>query len=188
MEFDFNFWFPEAGIVNMQSHAVRKAMHFAHKGVDFWTGRKLSFEHMILDHVWPRSKNGPDNVFNLVPTSGQINCIKRNHLDKEAIIPILYLLRVSYSKKVFLFLESQNKLINQYKNTSEKIYFKISSSPFINFLREHREELIEIKKDEKGDFCQTLYEYFIKYQIYNTNNKNPSYNDVYKQCLKIGII
>jgi hypothetical protein len=72
------FDFPEEANFFIFERVMRIAIHEAHGGVDYYTREPLPFDEMTLDHIIPRSKNGPDNVFNFVPTSGQENNKKGN--------------------------------------------------------------------------------------------------------------
>lgn len=67
------FTFPEDANFFVFERIMRIAMHEAHEGIDFYTGLPLPFDEMTLDHIIPRSKNGLDNVYNFVPTSGPEN-------------------------------------------------------------------------------------------------------------------
>jgi hypothetical protein len=46
-----------------------ESIYEVHKGMCFWTRAPLSADDFALDHVLPKSRGGPDNLFNLVPTS-----------------------------------------------------------------------------------------------------------------------
>lgn len=79
---------------------VRRVIHEVYGRVDFWTRAPLALGDMVLDHVWPRAKGGPDSAFNLVPTTKPINDAKADCLDREAALAVLALIRTCYGPRV----------------------------------------------------------------------------------------
>lgn len=111
-EIPFNF--PEDAHVFLRDPIVRalvrETIYEAHKGVCFWTRSPLSKDGFAIDHVLPISRGGPDNLFNLVPTSKQVNSIRGNALETEAVIACLSIIRMIYGPRALLLL--RNKLRN----------------------------------------------------------------------------
>lgn len=96
--------FPEFANVSLADTKVRKAIHSVYKGIDFYTRHVLPYEHMTLDHVYPRSMGGPDNIFNLVPTSLSMNATKGAQYNAVAACAVLSIIRVHYARKVLAVL------------------------------------------------------------------------------------
>lgn len=84
---------------------VRMAVYRSFKGICFWTRQPLAFEEMHLDHVWPRVKGGPDNLFNLVPTTQSMNLFKSAAFDPEATTAVLAIIRLRYGPSCLRFLD-----------------------------------------------------------------------------------
>lgn len=87
---------------------VKETTYEVHKGVCFWTRAPLDKERFALDHVLPKSRNGPDSLFNLVPTSIHINNIRGNAFETEAVIACLSIIRMVYGPRALRLL--RNKL------------------------------------------------------------------------------
>lgn len=62
---------------------VRKAVYKAFKGQCFFTGRPVSEEDMVIDHLIPKSKGGPDSFENYVLTFKDLNLGKSNKHDDK---------------------------------------------------------------------------------------------------------
>ena len=62
---------------------VRKAVYKAYKGRCFFTGRLLTEEEMVIDHLIPKSKGGPDSFDNYVLTFHDLNLGKSNKFDER---------------------------------------------------------------------------------------------------------
>lgn len=62
---------------------VRKAIYTAYKGQCFFTGRIISEQEMVIDHLIPRSKGGEDVFENFVLTYKDLNLGKSCKLDDE---------------------------------------------------------------------------------------------------------
>lgn len=62
---------------------VRKAVYRAYKGQCFFTGRFVSEEEMVIDHLIAKSKGGEDSFENFVLTFKDLNLGKSNKRDDE---------------------------------------------------------------------------------------------------------
>lgn len=94
------FDFPAEGEVNSADPLVRRVIHKAYGAVDFWTRAPLPLAGMQLDHVFPRALGGPNNVFNLVPTSAGMNIGKSDTFDDAAFVPVLAIIRAVYAPRI----------------------------------------------------------------------------------------
>jgi len=62
---------------------LRKAIYKAFEGKCFYTGRKVSFANMHIDHVVPKSKGSEDSIFNYVLSCSDINLAKGHRFDAK---------------------------------------------------------------------------------------------------------
>lgn len=92
--------FPREGRIYRNDSVFRGLLHEAYRGLDFWTGEPLPFDAMHADHVWPVSKGGPDNAYNLVPTARTTNMRKYGHASFEATVFALSILRAECVPKI----------------------------------------------------------------------------------------
>ncbi|NJL70415.1 MAG: HNH endonuclease [Candidatus Competibacteraceae bacterium] len=67
----------------------RKNIWIRDQGRCQYTGRKMSFDEMTLDHVKPQSQGGEDSWTNLVACSKEINTKKANKTPREAGLKLL---------------------------------------------------------------------------------------------------
>jgi hypothetical protein len=190
MDDDIARFFPKEGEVSLSNWFVRKAIYNAHNQNNFWNMDKLKFEDMVLDHVWPKAKGGPDNVFNLVPTSYEINATKRDHLDKQLIIPVLYIINVSFSKKAYRVLERQKQLIFQKEQAKLEIKKKmaISGSPYIKWMQNNKKAVENLIKEDGELAFEILASLFEEEKILNCERHMPTLLSIKKAAIKIGII
>jgi hypothetical protein len=93
------FEFPPDAEVHRSNRLVRESIYEVHKGMCFWTRAPLSADDFALDHVLPKSRGGPDNLFNLVPTSFRLNCIRRDAFETEAVIACLAIIRMAFGPR-----------------------------------------------------------------------------------------
>jgi hypothetical protein len=96
--------FPAEADVPFLDPRVRRAIHRAHLGRDFYTQAPLPIEDMTLDHVIPLSKGGRDNLFNLVPTSGSLNMLKGDKVDAVALVSMLAIIRLYFGPRALALL------------------------------------------------------------------------------------
>ena len=99
------FRFPEEGDYPVSDKVMRKAIYKTFNGKDFYTGREINIEEMVIDHVIPKALGGPDNVFNYVPTTSRINGAKSDSFDEIGAIGTLSALRIIYAPKVLREIE-----------------------------------------------------------------------------------
>lgn len=94
------FEFPKEYELKTSNRELRLAIYNAFGGRDFYTGQKISYLDMTIDHIIPKSKGGPNNLFNYVPTSQLINGTKGNLFDEVSAIAVLSIVRTVYAEKV----------------------------------------------------------------------------------------
>lgn len=96
------FEFPEEANVSISNRHLRQAVYDVFGGADIYspTGEKVAFEDMRIDHFVPKSKGGPDNIFNYVLTTSGPNSRKSAAFDPIAAIPMLTFIRTVYAPKV----------------------------------------------------------------------------------------
>lgn len=104
------FDFPAEGEVDPADPLVRHVIHKAYGAVDFWTRALLPLAEMHLDHVYPRALGGPDNVFNLVPTTRAVNIGKSDTFNPAAFVPVLAIIRAVYGPRVMTALARARRL------------------------------------------------------------------------------
>lgn len=92
--------FPSEWNIPISDKKLRKAVFKAFKGKCFYSGRTLTLENMHIDHVIPRAKGGPDNIYNYALCADEINLVKNKSLDWVATVPMLGILRTVYVKEV----------------------------------------------------------------------------------------
>ena len=68
-----SFVFPKDADASHRNPNLRKAIFEVFGGRCVATGAPLSLKNMTIDHVIPRSKGGPDNIFNYALMSSPIN-------------------------------------------------------------------------------------------------------------------
>lgn len=95
----FPFSLPADGFVTkveLSTYDVRKIIHAAYRGINFWTRAPLPLDEMHLDHVWAESRGGPNHLYNIVPTTHDINSSKSGSFDREAVTAVLAIIRLRY--------------------------------------------------------------------------------------------
>lgn len=83
--------FPEEGEFYIFERILRIALYEAYEGRDFYTGQPLQFDLMSIDHILPKSLGGPNNVYNYVPTTGEINSKKGSKFNLQNIKDLEYI-------------------------------------------------------------------------------------------------
>jgi hypothetical protein len=81
--------FPDEAQYSHTDPDVRRALYTQHRGRDFYTGNRIKFGDMVVDHVLPRALGGPDNLYNYVPTVRSINSSKGKRYDRRETVSIL---------------------------------------------------------------------------------------------------
>ena len=92
--------FPTEWNIPISNKILRKAIYEAFKGECFYSGRPLTMENMVIDHVFPVSKGGPDNIYNYVLCDSRLNQGKKAKVDEAKINQMLFYLSTSYVYKV----------------------------------------------------------------------------------------
>lgn len=110
------FDFPQEYELKTSHRDLRLAIYFAFGGKDFFTGRHLEYTDMTLDHVLPKSKGGPNNLYNYVPTSHLLNGFKGSTFDEVSTIAILSIIRTVYAAKVIHEMENLSRLSDEVKS------------------------------------------------------------------------
>lgn len=77
--------FPDEGHFYTFERILRIALYDAYGGRDFYTGERLDFDLMSIDHILPRSLGGPDNIWNFVPTTGITTLEKAAYLQSKTL-------------------------------------------------------------------------------------------------------
>ncbi len=105
------FDFPSnAGFLTRES-VMRRAIYEAFDGRDYYTGKKMKFHEMTIDHIIPKSKGGPNNIFNYVPTVAAVNEDKGSSFVWSRESRALSDVRDVYGPKVMAILEAQGVIM-----------------------------------------------------------------------------
>lgn len=103
---------------------LREAIYLAHKGRCFYTGRKVEFDRMEIDHIVPISCGGKNCIVNYVLTTPALNRRKNDKINFELVDRMLYLNRILFAP---LALKNYLKSIAQEDGyTQVRIYLKIN--------------------------------------------------------------
>jgi 5-methylcytosine-specific restriction endonuclease McrA len=71
--------------LSISNPKVRKAVFKAYRKRCFFTGRPLTEDEMVIDHLVPKSRGGKDSFENFVLTFRDFNLGKSNKLDEELV-------------------------------------------------------------------------------------------------------
>ncbi|QIB27924.1 HNH endonuclease [Caloranaerobacter azorensis] len=105
----------------------------------FYCGKKLKFHQITLDHYFPVSKGGTNDVFNLVTCCKKCNKLKADFLpqDYEAVILKLFLTAVIDDKIIGKGLNIDNKKlkkellnVNRIECITDRFIFQSNSMRF----------------------------------------------------------
>jgi hypothetical protein len=83
---------------------LRQAIYQAFDGKCFYTGQKVDFLDMHIDHVLPKSKGGQNCIANYVLTSSYINEKKNGKLDELLVERMLYINKLVFAPKTLMIL------------------------------------------------------------------------------------
>lgn len=72
---------------------TKKNLYDAYDGICAYSGRKLSYKSMTIDHVIPKSRSGQNTWKNLVPCDEEINRTKADRTPEEAGLKLRYKLK-----------------------------------------------------------------------------------------------
>ncbi len=101
------YTFPVEGEVSISDPILREAIHQVFKGRCQNTGTPIGHEDMVIDHIIPSSKGGPDNIFNYALTAQRPNSLKGDYLDVNAVLGVLYAVRKRAEKVLQLYLQKK---------------------------------------------------------------------------------
>lgn len=110
------FDFPENAEFRTVEAVLKEAIYEAFEGKDYYTGEEISLREMTVDHIIAKSKGGPNNIFNYVPT------VESENKDKGASFiwsregRALTDVRDIYGPRVVAILEAQGVLALRAKN------------------------------------------------------------------------
>ncbi len=132
---------------------LRKAMYKAFYGKCFYTGQKIKFEDMHIDHVHPKSKGGKNSIYNYVMSSRRINLAKNANYNGKTINNILYLIQCTYAPKVKHYIRKELK---KKKEELKKQIFYQESRPAhcFNYIQKPA-HLLDISFVKKKDYYRT---------------------------------
>lgn len=105
--------FPPEASYPTSSRELRQAVYSAFGGRDFYTGTKINIEDMVIDHILPVAKGGPDNIYNYVSTTAYHNTRKTDKIEVHSLLASLSLVRSVYAPKVLANLEKKRNKKNQ---------------------------------------------------------------------------
>jgi hypothetical protein len=121
---------PSASYINVNDPILRDVIFEVFEGVCFYTGQLINKDKMVIEHIVPTAKGGPNNVFNYVLSNKSVNNHKSNKLDLACVIPVLYLVKISYAPKV---LSEYLKIVHTKQNEkTKKIYIKPPKKIYIS--------------------------------------------------------
>ncbi|MGH1467358.1 MAG: HNH endonuclease [Bdellovibrionales bacterium] len=104
------FEFPENAEFRTVEPVLKRAVYEAFGGKDYYTGESISIREMTIDHVVPKSKGGPNNIFNYVPTVESVNQEKGASFVWARERKTLSEIRDVYGPKVMELLKEQGVL------------------------------------------------------------------------------
>ncbi|SHJ93113.1 HNH endonuclease [Paramaledivibacter caminithermalis] len=61
----------------------KRYIYTRHNGICYFCGKKLLFRQVSLDHYFPKSKGGPDDIFNLVCSCKRCNKYKKSFIPND---------------------------------------------------------------------------------------------------------
>ena len=88
--------------VSISDPIVRKAIYVAYNGQCFYTGRKITFEDMHIDHIIPKIKGGTDTLDNLVLSCATINLEKNAKTSPPFVAVVLEIIKLIFIPKVLI--------------------------------------------------------------------------------------
>ena len=87
-------------IIPLNDNILRRAIYKVHCGECFYTGRKVKYAEMEIDHILPASKGGADCIENYVLTTKSINIRKYNSVVDSMVDRMLYINKCCYVDRV----------------------------------------------------------------------------------------
>jgi hypothetical protein len=86
--------------VPISNKNLRLAMFKAFDGRCFYTGRELTLDNMVIDHVVPKAKGGADRTDNYVLCDSRINSQKTDKYDEALVERMLFIVKTVFEPKV----------------------------------------------------------------------------------------
>ncbi len=184
-----NFNFPIEGDFPLSFQEMRWALYIIYDRRDFYTGARIEFSEMTIDHVIPRSKGGPDNFFNYVPTSDQENQKKADTFDESHIKALEHIrdkygpMLISYFKRNDLYEVYQRELDKKKRRKKiAEMYARIKS------LKEAQKATTQVQsvprsRPEPGiyvSYSEVSVEYFKFIQVVIDQMSSMSEEEVYR--------
>ena len=126
----------EKSIIITSDVILRKSIYSVFNGVCFYSGRKIKYKDMHIDHVKPKSKGGKDNILNYVLSCSDINIDKNDKHDGRFINVVTEVVRVLYADKVVSHYNEFHKTKRIYDTGQKRKNISISKS--------YSDKLIEI--------------------------------------------
>ena len=120
-QLDPSKFFPDTGAASPSDPLVREAVFRAFKGRCFYTGESLSRTDCRIDHIFPVSRGGPDNIYNFALASDRINSKKSASIDRQRIEGVLYVIATSFAPKAIDFLKKRRKRASPSSAGSDKV-------------------------------------------------------------------
>lgn len=101
---------------------LRHAVYAAHKGECFYTGRKIGFEDMDIDHIVPVLEGGKNCIENYVPISFSLNRRKGCKIDYLLVERMLYINKIYFAPLILKYYLSLH--VEEKGYTQLRIYLK----------------------------------------------------------------
>lgn len=102
--------------IPINDKVLRLAIYEAHKGLCFYTGRRVEFPDMVVDHVLPRARGGQDCIANYVLTYFELNSRKNDRIDALLLERMLYINKIVFADKALrIYLNSETPNPHRHK-------------------------------------------------------------------------
>lgn len=102
--------------IPIYDQTLRLAIYEAHKGLCFYTGRRVEALDMVIDHIVPKAKGGQDCIANYVLTYLELNSRKNDRVDELLIERMLYINKITFATNALrLYLNNQPLDPNRHK-------------------------------------------------------------------------
>jgi hypothetical protein len=160
--------------ISISNPLIRDAVYIAYRGKCFFTGRPITREEMVIDHLMPVSKNGKDCFENYVLTFKDLNIGKSNKIDQERIEFMKFAVEFVFAPRVKKIYEELNKIKLSKKQRKPKGLITVrrkdlfwaddkgieilTDSPLVDekniyFVLKSLDKFVEIARNNESDFC-----------------------------------
>ncbi|MDK2800410.1 MAG: hypothetical protein PWP27_1672 [Clostridiales bacterium] len=122
---------------------IKKYIYSRDEGKCHFCGKKLLFKQMSVDHYLPKSKGGPNDIFNLVLSCKKCNKIKKSYVPEDYTEVILALLKKAVQDEkitlgtVKIKKEDLNFLIQEVERIEDIGEFTVFQSKSYRFYIKH---------------------------------------------------